>query len=341
MEAKCKPRVTPSQAENLLKNLFGLTATCVRELCGYDDYNFYVKVVEKEDAFILKVTNSTDSAVPHLIEELNRLHIFCREGGISVPMPYVHSDGHSVIRKVLDEDQMLGHAIRLMVYLPGKLLKDVAITNQLLFDVGVQLSSLHSVTEKFDSDVLRYRDYIWSLKSVPLLQSYLSAVQDSENRELASQVITDFVTTVVPVIGSLKSLYVHGDPNEQNILVTESERSHRVCGLIDFGDSHFAPRIFDLAAACLYMMLHATSKDMDVSSAAKSVIDGYSSTHQLSSVEKQILPICVKARLTQSLVLGAFSSQQQPDNEYVLTTAVHGWQLLRLTSQSTFEQWRD
>lgn len=38
--------------------------------------------------------------------------------------------------------------------------------------------------------------------------------------------------------------------------------------------------------------------------------------------------ICVMARLSQSLILGAYTNKLHPENTYVLATAASGWKLL-------------
>ena len=61
---------------------------------------------------------------------------------------------------------------------------------------------------------------------------------------------------------------IHGDFNEQNILVTKSEDTqacassssgnegdYHVSGVIDFGDSSYGPYIFEAAITITYMML--------------------------------------------------------------------------------------
>ena len=46
--------------------------------------------------------------------------------------------------------------------------------------------------------------------------------------------------------------YIHGDFNEQNIIV--DSLSGDIRGLIDFGDSQKNPLVYDLAIAVMYMM---------------------------------------------------------------------------------------
>ena len=38
-----------------------------------------------------------------------------------------------------------------------------------------------------------------------------------------------------------------------------------------------------------------------------------------------VIQVCICARFAQSLVLGAYAYQQNPTNEYVLTTQANGW----------------
>ena len=39
--------------------------------------------------------------------------------------------------------------------------------------------------------------------------------------------------------------------------------------------------------------------------------------------------VCVAARYVQSLVLGAYTNQQDPSNDYVLITAKTGWKYVK------------
>ena len=45
--------------------------------------------------------------------------------------------------------------------------------------------------------------------------------------------------------------YIHGDFNEQNIIVDSQDNIH---GVIDFGDSQKNPLVYDIAIAIMYMM---------------------------------------------------------------------------------------
>lgn len=65
--------------------------------------------------------------------------------------------------------------------------------------------------------------------------------------------------------------------------------------------------------------------------------------HSLSS-EYLFQQECIAARFVQSLVLGAYSYQQDPGNEYLLLTAAQGWKVLDsfwyTPKEQLIAQWR-
>lgn len=158
---------------------------------------------------------------------------------------------------------------------------------------------------------------------------------------------------------------IHGDINEQNILVkhlavpykdsasANSSNSSRndqptefdICGILDFGDVANSYYIYEVAIAIMYMMLD--SKIVDLLDVGGHVLAGYSSSSErgLNEVEFKALRVCVAARYAQSLTMGAYTYSVNPTNEYLLTSARNGWmQLSRLwntPSAELYKRWTD
>lgn len=124
---------------------------------------------------------------------------------------------------------------------------------------------------------------------------------------------------------------LHGDFNEQNVLVRQHPQSSDVAvvGVIDFGDSERGPYVFDLAIAIMYCMLQC--RVVDPLDACGHFLAGYLSCNQraLTRSERAVLWPCVAARFAQSLTMGAYTYTVDPSNSHVLVTAKRGWQLLR------------
>jgi len=134
---------------------------------------------------------------------------------------------------------------------------------------------------------------------------------------------------------------IHGDFNEQNVIVRQDAESAAVtiAGVIDFGDSERGPYIFDVAIAVVYCMLQ--SEAVDAVDVCGHVLAGYLSRRQraLTGVERAALWPCVAARFAQSLTMGAYTYSLEPTNDHVLTTAKRGWTLLRrLWKETSREQ---
>lgn len=60
----------------------------------------------------------------------------------------------------------------------------------------------------------------------------------------------------------------------------------------------------------------------------KFILPAYCSNIEVSALELAVIPICIKARLCQSLVLGAHFHRLDPTNEYLLETSKTGWPVL-------------
>ena len=72
---------------------------------------------------------------------------------------------------------------------------------------------------------------------------------------------------------------------------------------------------------------------------------GYEKIRSLPPHEMEILKVCVAARYAQSLVMGAYSYQQDPGNDYLLVTAKTGWTNLtnfwNLPQKDLYKKWNE
>lgn len=128
---------------------------------------------------------------------------------------------------------------------------------------------------------------------------------------------------------------IHGDLNEQNIIVVEvpgqsdvpsNKRVHDVSALLDFSDVTKSYVVFDVAIVISYLTIECDDESqLDVGG---HILAGYNVHRKLNSTELSCLKGLICCRLCQSLVFGAHSYAQQPGNEYLLVTSNRGWPLL-------------
>jgi hypothetical protein len=79
-----------------------------------------------------------------------------------------------------------------------------------------------------------------------------------------------------------------------------------------------------------YSMLSVYAKNGRSISAAAALLRGYNSVCPLTEEERKHLVLLVTCRLTCSVTLGAYSYQQNPENEYLLLHAMPAWEALDL-----------
>lgn len=327
---RIKPFLELDAAKKLVEKLYDVKIKKISELDSYDDRNYKVETVvaykEFGNQFVFKITNTLDSSIPGLIESINQVSLLAKRAtNFKVPCPIPDKNGELVSRVKLgtsDEE----NAVRLMTFVPGTIINQVEYTEELLTQVGRACGELTKGLADFESQVLAERQTIWSLKSLDKLEQFLEPIKDEKQLSLVKTVMKRFNDKVGSVIDTFPSSIIHGDINEHNIVVDEVNGETKFSGFLDFNDSHKAPTIFDLAILCAYLTLD--SHTIEPMLAPKYIISGYKSVVNISEPEWSILPICMLARFVQSVTLGTYSHQCEPDNEYLISTAKKIWKIL-------------
>lgn len=94
------------------------------------------------------------------------------------------------------------------------------------------------------------------LASVPKLEEFVHVVDESK-RGMVEDVIEKFKLKVLAHIDEFPQQMIHGDFNEQNILVNKNATTgeYKIAGIIDFGDTQYSCLLFEIAIALTYIML--------------------------------------------------------------------------------------
>ena len=166
-----RPIVDKDEATELASLLFGLRVSDqlqVREFDSYDDRNYYMKgtlthrpanentdgalLQENEDEFVLKILNNLDSENLPYVNAQNEMMLYLSARGFNCPVPMQSLKGpYTLLYKSKSSEEKMGnkevsyqeHAVRLLSFVPGRLIKDVSCTTDLLFDLGTYVSKIH------------------------------------------------------------------------------------------------------------------------------------------------------------------------------------------------------
>lgn len=335
-----KPNASKETACQLVEHLYGLQVTAVTELNAYDDKNFHIIANNSSnpfitnvspDGYVLKILNSIDSSNLPFIEGQNEILLYLRSCKINVPNPVQNKTGKFFSLECISSfgGNQKWHIVRLLQYEPGRIFKSVPCCRKLYYDAGFWLANLDNALKNFSHPVFEKHTTIWHLKSVPLLKSYMFVVKDVSRQTLVSNVVESYITHVIPKMTEMDKGIIHGDFNEQNILVQSSGDSEwRISAILDFGDCNQACYLFEIATAMCYMMLEARRNGQNIIDYGGETLRGYQSVRALSALECSLLKITICSRLCQSLVLGLYSQTMQPDNAYIGDTQAAGWAVL-------------
>uniref|UniRef100_A0A5F9DN30 Hydroxylysine kinase n=1 Tax=Oryctolagus cuniculus TaxID=9986 RepID=A0A5F9DN30_RABIT len=200
--ALAKPAFTEAQASALVESVFGFRVSKVWPLPSYDDQNFHVCVSRSQDAadgpaeYVLKISNAEASKHPDVIDVQSRIIEFLRAAGFpTASVCRTKAGGLSSVVAVDRDSSVRSYVVRLLTYLPGRPVAELPVSSQLLYDIGRLAAKLDKTLEEFRHPgvrSLRREDFIWNLKSVPLLEQYLDALGQSRNRAIVEQVIQLF-----------------------------------------------------------------------------------------------------------------------------------------------------
>jgi 4-aminobutyrate aminotransferase-like enzyme len=163
---------------------------------------------------------------------------------------------------------------------------------------------------------------MWDLKHTGELRRVLDDITDRREREQVERVLAGFAERVLPAFAGLRGQIIHNDLTLDNVLL---DPSHRVSGVVDFGDLTHTALISDLAIALVSMMWGRA----DPLEAAAATIRGYRSVAPIEADEAGLLADLVLARLAALVTIAAWRVRRYPENaDYITANVELAWDLL-------------
>ncbi|KAK3095004.1 hypothetical protein FSP39_009043 [Pinctada imbricata] len=365
-----KPIVPDGTIKDLVWRQYGLRVKHWVELNSYDDKNYHVIAEDQSDnpyitevssnGYVLKVLNSLESKRPVVIDAQHSLMEHLSKRGIKTQEVIKNKDGKSMsLEKIYSDDKNQDgnakfgtYVVRMLSYIPGEIVHVMPYVPLTFYNIGKFVASMHNAIEGFHHDFYETYNTLWSLKEIERLKEFVFVLKNPEDHRVVTEIIQAFTDHVKPIYDRFSEGIIHGDLNEQNILVDElpnqdtlpkNERACEVRGILDFADVTKSYKIFDVAIAISYLSIEC--KLIDQRDVGGHFLAGYLAERDLNEDERQALRVCVCARLIQSLVLGAYSHHLDPSNTYVLTTSAMGWPLLhklwKTSEQELYKRWND
>jgi len=302
-------------------DLYGIEGE-ISPLVSYEDQNALIKTPGAK--YVLKIANRkwSQEFLQAQTDVLEYLRINAPE--LTFPGVIPTLEGNTIT-------DVKGFAVRLLTYLEGDLLTNAPRSPELYQDVGRFLGQFSKAMQNYSSDSVEGSDKLWQLDNVMACKAYLSDVADEDVRDQFERLYEYYERNILPRLPRLRKAVIHGDVNEQNLLVDPLEPT-KISGLIDFGDIHYGSQVNDLAITLAYGLL----EENDITMASAKIIEGYEREFKLEAEEREILYYLVAMRLVTTITMSSHNAKLQPDNEYILVTQKPARVLLRQLEEQEY-----
>ena len=295
-----------STAEECALKGYGKAVTA-HLLGSYEDLNFRL-TDEEGGQFLLKI--AAENSSPDLLIAQNKLlqHINLNHPQPEA-FPKILADvrNNDIYRLEIDGKPRFA---RLLTFLPGTFLSEVAISEPLLASLGAFLANLWTTINPQDILAFRAQQSCWNLQYAYKCLDDTHKIQDPYYRRIAQYFLHQYEQEVTPRLSTLPHGIIHSDANDHNVLVMDQS----ITGLIDFGDACYSARIHEIAIALTYVMM----KSDDPLSVAGIMTRAYHQVCPLEPAELELLYYMINARLAVSLTCSTISIQDNPDNHYLV-----------------------
>ena len=287
------PDFSADDAARVARELYGIEGEFKR-IYSERDQNFRISDANGP-AYVLKFANSDEDPGVLDMQHQALAHVEARDPELPVPRVIRTKDG--ALSSTTDDADGKTHIVRLLSYMPGIDLSEVALTPKVLRAMGATTARLDKALRSFfhpsGNHVL-----LWDLMRAPDLRKNTGAIEDLDQRRKIEAVIDHFTSEIFPRLGDLRWQIIHNDVNSSNILVSEDDHE-RIAGIIDYGDMVHAPLICDVAIAAASVAHHVD----DQVSAFCHIALGFDDVTSLEAEEVDLIYDLSLARMAAEIII--------------------------------------
>lgn len=301
----------------VLANRYGLTGTLHR--LGSERDETY-RLQSAGEALLVKVSAPDESSDTIGLQVAAIGHL---GAGNSLAVPRIRAtlDGAPTAVLARDDDSP-DRFVHIMEFLRGDDLSGRTLSVRQAERVGQVHGELTGTLADFTHPHATRR-LIWDLAELPAIAAALMGqLRDASHRRLAAEVLDRFERHVLTLVDQFDQQVVHGDYSVYNVLA-EATDPNFVTGVVDFGDLHHGPVIFDLAIAVSNLLDHRLVDPWFLSAAH---VRGFLGFQDVPQHHRAALAPAALARSLQRALLSQWRAAVQPGRAaYVLEHARDDW----------------
>ena len=315
------PQIDPAELLELLRTQFHPQAQSVRHLSGERDLNFLVNLEGLTERFVLKVSDVKENPAALALQNATMEHL-ARHQSTQNPQSEAQALNVQRIHRWRNGAHMLElpgeggtRLARVLGYLPGRPLHEAPSSAAQRHSIGWVLGRLDRALEDFDHPVVTNEALYWDIHRTAELVEWLPSIADPQSRAFGEQAFAIYLQEVQPLLPELPQQFIHNDFNPYNLLVDPTD-TDRVCGVLDFGDMVYGPRVFDAAVGASYQAHDAQRPRLD---SLVECMRGYQQANPLTLQELQWVPLLAAVRCAITLCITERRAQWFPENRtYIL-----------------------
>jgi 4-aminobutyrate aminotransferase-like enzyme/Ser/Thr protein kinase RdoA (MazF antagonist) len=312
------PAFTSDEVAGIAHDLYGLSGS-LAPLDSERDQNF--RLTEGDGtSWVLKIANEAEGSQALAFQAALLRHVQAVDPDLPLPhlRPTLTGDDLGKASKRGGPE----HFVRLVSWLPGQLFSGCRKTADLHDSLGESLGRLDRALQSFGHPGA-HRVFDWDIKQAGGSRARLEFIEDVKQRATLEHFLKRFETSIAPRLARLRAQVIHGDANDNNLLV-DGPVGRRITGLIDFGDAIHSATIGELAVACAYAVLDEAAP-IDV---AGRIAAAYHRAYALQSEELDLLFDLIAMRLVTSVTLSASRRERIKDNAYLNISEAPAWAML-------------
>jgi hydroxylysine kinase len=239
------------------------------------------------------------------------LHVERHAEGTRAQRVVATSDGH--LQAGFEDALGERRRARLTTFLPGQMLRSVAVDREMREKLGSVLARLALALRDFDHPAAD-RELSWDLRHAGRMAAMLDELPDDDWRSELRDSLIAFDEQTVPRLTRLPAQIVHNDLSRDNAVLSADGS----IAVIDFGDVVRTQRINDVAVA-MADHLDDTSEPL---APALDVLRGYLAVEPLGADEIALLYELVRTREVTRIVGAEWRAARFPENRAYLARNV-------------------
>jgi len=303
------PAVEAATAEAVAHELYGLTARATA-LDGERDRNFQLAAADRRRLVLKFIDHEVDDVVVEG-QSAALAHIAEQNAPLAVPRVVPTLGGELVGVVSLaggggDDTTGVLCRVRLVSYLPGRLLQDTADSTpggtqapgprvSLLRSVGNHIAQLDRALAGFFHPALA-QPIAWDVRRAPALLPVLEEIQSAEMRRVLGTALEPLEQLLLRMRG-LRSQAIHGDCHGRNLLVNDA--GDACVGIIDLGDMIHAPLALEIAVTMAELLTDGVASLDEL----PELLAGYTSLQPLERADVEVLYDLMAARIAVGVLI--------------------------------------